>query len=533
MIQDKHMPERLPLTYIQSGFTTDDPPAWFYKTYELKRLRVECAAQFFDGAEVLDLNVDSQAGREDVRRLAKAMADVSKHNGRAFHGFWSFPRLPGFFWPDHIKSQPAKWRAVSLKSNGDVWTRNPSLPEENESKIKFTGEYLDITNDAAVERLLENVARVFRWDGPQGECVGPLPGYIVLNEWLLSSNYESVWSKHVKEHDVDSPDRVMRLGNKTHRQLFTDDDPYYSYLNPPKRCVPLYSHCAQQKFTAYAHAKGYAFTKLPADRNELNDDDATVSLPDWVEFVDESEADHWQVWEEWVYQTWSTFVERVCREWALAQRGNRRYKGVIYFQLPMWYSIRKRSREPVTYRYIDESGAPRTDTIVMADYAEYDRLNPVAMGTDMEYLMRSPWLAGMVHETTKSIHVRGKGGMTQPQYDELVHGHDRFRHYFMAQGALAKEVCRAHGKLFGAFARSQFFKGRGHLPPEGFAAAFDRTIFPLMPDVIATIGPWFVDRDRVDPKYRPVVRGCTGELQDVWLRRCAGYRERYAAERPY
>ena len=58
-------------------------------------------------------------------------------------------------------------------------------------------------------------------------------------------------------------------------------------------------------------------------------------------------------------------------------------------------------------------------------------------------------------------------------------------------------------------------------------AFYGRTIKPLRPDIIATIGPWFVDRERVDAKYRDVVRGCTGELQDAWLECCREYRAAY------
>ena len=182
-------PLRLPITYIQSGFTTNDPPAWFYRDLKSKTLRAEGIHLFFDGAEILNLNVDSVDGRRDVRRLASAMAAAENESKRPFYGFWSFPRLPGYFRPDDIARQPVTFRATSLKSDGSVWVRLPSLPEENESKIKFSGESLDITNANAVSRLLANVARVFRWDGPDDDCIGPIHGFIDLNEWLLSSNY--------------------------------------------------------------------------------------------------------------------------------------------------------------------------------------------------------------------------------------------------------------------------------------------------------------------------------------------------------
>ena len=524
-------PDRLPLTYIQSGFTTDDPPAWFYKTVELKALRAEAISLFFDGSEVLNLNVDTISGRRDVRDLAEAMRRTSETTGREFHGFWSFPRLPGSFWPEHIATQPDGFRACSLKADGSLWTRLPSLPEENESKIKFTGEYLDLTNEVAVSSLLRNVSRVFQADGHVDDCVGPLPGYIVLNEWLLSSNYESVWSKHEKEHDVASPDTVIRLERKTHRQLFTDGDPHYSYLNPPKRAVPLFSQAARDSFVRYAGDRGVSCDQLPADRREFNDDDSTVSLPAWVCFVDPADIRCWGAWEDWVYDTWTTFIERMCRAWAMAQGGNPSFRGVIYFQLPMWYSLRESSLRPVTFRSTGPDGTSREETVTMVDYYEHDRLNPVVMGTDTDRLLRCPWLAGMVHETTKSIPVRPPTSMELAEHDAFVEAHDRFRHYFLAQGALAKRACRENGKLFGAFARSQFFKGHSHLTPDAFRRAFGLTIDVLEPDIIATIGPWFVDRERLDPRFLPVARGVTGELQDVWCECCRGYRERYAARR--
>ncbi len=391
---------------------------------------------------------------------------------------------------------------------------------------------LDITNDHAVAELLANIRRVFRWDGPTEDCIGPLCGYIVLNECMLSSNWESVWSEHEKEHDVASPDTVIRMGGKTHRQLFVDADPRYSYLNPAKRAAPLFTQNACAKFSAFARERGHEYDRLPADRNEFNDDDATVSLPDWVQFVDLSDTDYWKTWENWVYETWTTFIESVAREWCLAQKGNAWFRGVIYFQLPMWYSLRESSEEPIEFTYIDEAGRSRRRRVVMTDYSEHDVLNPVVMGTDMDRLMAGPWFAGMLHETTKSIPVRPPRSLSYEQYDEAVDNHERYRHYFMAQGALAKRVCRRNGKLFGAFARSQFFKDSTHLSADYFARGFDRTITPLMPDIIATIGPWFAEQEELDPKYQPVMLGCKGYLEDVWQEKMKAYREAYAGMEP-
>lgn len=520
---------KLPITYIQSGFTTNDPPMWFCATLERKKLRVEAISRFFDGAEVLDLDVDTVAGRRDARDLARAMREVSEEQGRMFVGFWSFPRLPGYFRPEDTAKQPTEYRALSLKADGSIWQRAPSPPDDNESKIKFTGEMLDLTHEDAVDELLANIARVFRHDGPADECIGPLCGYIVLNECMLSSNWESVWSEHEAEHDVASPKTVIRLGKKTHHELFVDADPRYSYLNPVKRAVPLFSRRARDSFVAYARQRGLAVAKLPADRGEFNDDDATVALPAWVEFVDLSEAGPWRAWEDWVYKTWTDFIERVARQWCLAQEGNPWFRGVIHFQLPMWYSLREASQEPVTFQFRDADGELRSDTVTVADYNEHDVLDPVVMGTDMDRLMASPWFAGMLHETTRSIHVRADRSLSYEEFDAVVDNSERHRMYFMAKGALAKRVCHANGKLFGAFSRSQFFKDSTHLTAEAFARGFDRTIVPLMPDIIASIGPWFAEHDDLDPKYQPVLPGVTGPLEDVWRERVEEYRREFEA----
>lgn len=516
----------LPISYIQSGFNTNTPPMWFCATRERKRLRVQGIARLFDGSEVLNLDIETSTGLRDIRDLSSAMRDVSRKSERFFYGFWSFPRLPGFFWERDIDAQPAEFRSCSLKADGSLWARRPSPPEENESKIKFSGEDLDLTCDAAVDQLLANIARVFRHDGRAVSCVGRLHGFIVLNECMLSSNYQSVWSSNEGEHDVDSPDRVMRLGRKTHKQLFVDNDPYYSFYQPPRRGAPLFSENARDSFVAFARKRGHEYKRLPADRGEFNDDDASVSLPEWVEFVPRDDQ-RWRVWDEWALDVWSTFIERVAREWTLAQKGNPDFKGVIYFQLPGWYSLPESSREAVTYRYVDEDGALQTRTEILADHPEYDRLNPAVMGTNMDRLMRSPWFAGTIHETTKSILVRAPKGRSLDEHDAFVDNDPRYRHYYMAQGALLRKVCRDNGKLFGVFARSQHCRGHEVLSPEAFARGFDRTITVLEPDIIATIGPWFVDASRLSDEMKSVIPGPGGELEYVWQEKRKGYREQY------
>ncbi len=354
----------------------------------------------------------------------------------------------------------------------------------------------------------------------------------MFNESTLSGNYESIYTDNPLEHDVSSRDAVMRLDGKTHHELMSDDDPYICYLNPPKRAIPLFTEQAARSFAAFAKRAGHDFRQLPADRNEFYDDDTKVNLPSWIRFVPLDKTAYWQCWEDWVYDTWTGFMERVCRETCLAQKGNDAFLGVIYFQLPSWYSLREASKSPVTYRYRDAAGEVHSATVTLADDPEYDRLNQVAMGTDMERLIASPWLAGVLHETTKSIHVQRLPKATPASHDIHVENDERYRHYYLAQGALLKKVCRDHGKRFGAFARSQYFMGRNPLDPQGFERAFRNTIMILEPDIIATIGPWFAAPEHIPEECRDALRGTSGILEEVWLRMCREYAGQYGRQAP-
>ena len=507
----------LPITYLQSGFFTGHEWGVAYRDYEAKVARARVFSRSFTAIEVLNQNLDTPEGFRDIRDTVRALRTVSEERDPPFLGFWSFPRFPGFFRAEDIAGQPESWRAVSLKADGAEWRRYPSHPDDIESLIKYTGEKLDITHPEAVEQLMANVRRAFQWDGPDDASTGPLFGFVVLNEAMLTGNYESIWSEDERRHDVDSPDAVMRLDGRTHVELFTDDDPYYSFYGPPKRAIPLYSENAAESFRRFAGEQGHAFERLPADRNEFLDDDDAVSLPDWVAFVPLDDDAYWGVWEAWVFDTWTRFVENLHREIGLAQAGNPDYYGAIYFQLPGWYSLHEAADEPITYSYYDEDGAVRTQTVIPRDQPEFDRLNAVTSGTDMAKLMASPWFAGAVHETTRSIPINPRPGSTPESHDAYVMQHDRFRRYFMMQGALLRRVCREHGKLFGAFARSQYFADGAPLSPEAFEQNYRRTIGLLEPDLIATIGPWFFNADELPDDVRPFMGDIAQSgLHDPW-----------------
>jgi hypothetical protein len=521
----------LPIAYIQSGFITGTEWPWNQKTHEQRRLRAQYLSRRFNAIEVLNGDIDTAAGRRAVRELVQAFREVSADIESPLIGFWSFPRLPGFFRVEDLARQPESYRACSLRADGRLWRRAPPPSEDIESLIKFTGEALDLSNPRAVDEVLANAAGVFRHDGPHDQSVGPLLGFVVLNEAKLSGNYSTTWSGDPRQRDVESPDTRIRLGRKTHQELFLDDDPYYSYFLPPKRAIPLFSENAAQSFADFARERGQTFSVLPADRNEFNDDDGTVALPPWVRFVAPEETAHWQIWEDWVYATWTGFIERLCREICLGQRDNNDFKGVVYFQLPSWYSLRRAPTSPITYQYYNATGKPVSDTVTLAGHPEFQRINPVTMGTDMEKLMGSPWFAGMVHETTKSLPQNLPSNTAIQVGDQLIAAGERHRIHFLAKGALMKEVCRREGKLFGAFARSQHFQNDTPLEPVGFETAFRETVMLLKPDIIATIGPWFLDPAEIAPEHHPVLQGMAGNLDEVWRRMLREYRGFYTPTR--
>ena len=530
--------DAFPQTYIQSGIFTGDPAnysqegnyAWggTYFDAAKKNLLFEYYSTLFNGTEVMVTSLRSPNALEDLRETSDALRNASKAKGEPFVGFYNFPRVPGFFFENELAMQPAEYRSYGLKSNGTLWKRVPSKWNDAESIIGLCGRHFDMSNTTARSQFFANFQKVMSADGkgiPKSECTGNLYGYAVFNEWRISTGYTSWWGSDPTEVDVDSADRVMRLNHYTQFQLMIDGDPYYSFLGPPKRAVPLFSENSNKSFVAYAHGKGIGrINWLPADRNEFNDDDASVSLPAWVKFIDLSDTQYWDTWNDWVFETWSSFAEEWAKTIATAQSGNPDFRGVIYFQLPSWYALRESAKTPITYQYYNTTGVLVNVTETLANYSEYSRANPVTSGVDMERLMRCPYFAGMLHESTCSIPVGVPQPMNKDDGEIYIDTSDRFQHYFIAEGALAKKICRENGKLFGAFCRAQYFKDGSVLNDSKFNRMWQRTIDTLRPDIIATIGPWFFNYSTVPPKYMSIASpGWTGELNDVWQARLPEY----------
>jgi hypothetical protein len=541
----------------------------YYRTLDEKILRARVFSRFFEGAQVNLLDLDSASGRH--RDISIAIGQIAAETGKPYFGMWKPPRLPGFFFAEDIDAQPADYRAQALKSDASLWERRPNRDTtEGATKTGTTADHLDITNQTAVSELLRNISRVFNQDGGT-ESIGPIRGHITLNEWKLTPVYKSIRAEDPYDHDVDSWDRVMRLNQATHEQLYYDTDLYISRYSPPKRVIPLFSENAANSFRDYAATKG-GFTKLPADRNEFNhcnnDDSCLVPLPEWIEFVPLQNTaqfpkaeQHWAVWEDWVYATWARYEERVAEAVSRTQAGNPEFKGVLLFTAPQWYSLRASSTDPITYQYYDANDVLQEDTVVLADQAEYDRFSPVTAGGDIEYLLKSRWVVGFCHETTANSRrlpfpsglLEDEGNPPDPvivernnQVAEVwTSTQERFLLSYMAKGALCRKICEENGKIFSGFAYSRYLRDSDTiLAPEYFDRVWSHVIDILQPAIIYTIGNFFIDCNRLDElnlplyydqngtwpsldDYRAVLQfqcNMAGELHDAWLNNTAAYR---------
>ena len=426
------------------------------------------------------------------------MRRMQAATGREYFGFFSFPTLPGFSDEDDIAAQPEDYRSQSLDSLGRPWKRYPPEARSVATKTGFTGVHLDITNDTAVNELLANISITFNSIGGE-ESIGALYGYFMISEDTLTGGSQDGMGVFDNNGNP-STTQSMRLGNgENHGTLLDDDDPYYSNTYPPKRVIPLYSENARVSFTAYAESQGHPeITKLPFDRNEFNHCGGGEwcvkdNFPEYVEDVTydrQNPSIHWQLWHSWCFKVWSEFIEKIAMTVSMAQAGNPDFKGCIYFKQPTAYALLESYKTPISYWHYDEHGV-RQDVIDfdMTTYEFFDVINKVTSGTDMDYLMKSPWLAGMVHETASSV-IRSSQteGMTLKEEEAYLLNSDLYRHFFIAHGATAKKLCESEGKIFGAFFRTKYLSGKAIMDAPLFEDGFNRVVDPLGPAILFTIG---------------------------------------------
>jgi len=512
----KFNPSDFPLNYIQSGFAAGGqwaPVGMMTPDYDSKVRWAKVLAKKFGGSEILITDTTTAAARNDIRQLSDALRQVSTENGKSFFGYYVVPRPPGFHFSFETDRQPPEYRSQILRSDGALMTRH--APSDIQSFIAVTGYHLDITNEQAFNDFMTNTKRVFNAScSPTDDCVGPLYGFIAFNENKLTEVYtpfqpspstepdlQDYWPIHWEKEDIH--DRYERLRGGHPFDLMVDGDPAFSFLVPPKRVIPLFSKSAAESFRRFAQDKGFThITKLPADRNEFNDletdfnGEPRLKLrpgdplgPDgWVQFVPLSDTEYWSVWEDWVYKTWGDFLKKLAQAFAEGQAGNNDYKGAIYFQLPIWFSIRgSLASSPTTYSYKDADGTIHQKTLSLSDDPLYKSYNPVGMGADLDDILQSPYIAGVVHETTNALPIYVPR-TTETLIEEEVYNSPVHHHLFLAKGQIAKTLCQKYGKIFGAFARYDMHVYGGQLSQDAYRSfVWDRTLDLMAPQMVSTL----------------------------------------------
>ncbi len=538
----------LPLDFIQATLRSvdkdrDDAPGYVGVSFQGvggARNHLRKLQQAFGGTEVFATNLDTGPARANLRVLNDAARAVSTPEA-PFYLYVNTPRLPGFFFDEDVDAQPDVYRAKALRSDGREWPRRSPPKSEPQSFISFSGTTLDVSHGPAVDALMENVARVFRAQcSPQSACVGPLHGFVVIDEAQVSTPYtpfdeEAAHADLVPIKasagscvDLSGNARVKCLKKRYPRlkgglpyNLYVDADTRFSFFSGPKRAIPLYSQAAAASFRAFAAARGRSYDKLPADRAEFNQSNAQVQLPGWVRFVAASNRNYWDTWEDWVFATWSDFLIRFAQEVNAAQAGNPEFKGVVFFQLHHWYAIRGSASEPVSYRWAGSDDQVRTETTVLSTSPRYVGLNPVSSGNDLDRLLASGAFAAFIHETASPNSIKKPAGAYERAGEDFMFDHPTHRELYLAKGALAREVARSHGVLFGSFVRSQYFIPRSFpdfMSAEDHGRDWLRAVTLLEPDIVSTIGETqFVDFGRPDQ----------GGLQLEWNTRLAAWREAY------
>lgn len=579
-----------PRTYIQSGVDIITPGRqgmdwrWHSGFTDINKAMdwMRLIAYQFDGLDIHPVNIETPAGLQNARLIYEAIRRVSEERISQGHGPFignlMITRLPGFAFHRRPSNSgwtppadnlfpltdelPMSYRARSLKSDGSLHVRWPPPVLDGESIISFSGKNMDITNEEAVNLLLNNIRRIYRVSCPDNNCIGPMYGYLNPSEWTLTKAYLP-FSKDADERDLaytspingtkdpvvahpelrDSPctgenrPKWPRLSAGNPCDLFVDQDTRYSFFHAPLRGIPLYSVNAKNSFIAYLNSigKGTLTNKLPADRSEFNQDGAT--LPSHIRFVGRSTAtdrEIWRHWEDWIYKTHHSFLRRVFQAVVDAQAGNPHFLGVTFFQYPIWFSMRQRSKTPVTFTYNTQAGY-RQETLTVAQHPEYPQYDHPTSGIDLAMLLQDPNVKGFIYETTTPLpQFRFPTSMTLQEKENLARFSERHKVLVMARAKMAKELTKGAGKIFGAFQRYHYFPDAGNddfMPPAQFEDAWNDVIPILRPDLIATLPMFYYYRATDIPthlQYRvPMSHPALGRVHDIWRQLLQNYRSSY------
>lgn len=537
-----------PFGYVQSAFHLGGgcrDPRFDCDPGDLNRHKVLIRAyqKRFDGGEVLISSLEDTSDFRRVRLFHQAVKEVrSEAGGREFLAVYNHGRLPDFFSDEDLGRQPASWRAQALKSDGSPWTRAPASPSYGPSIFGLHAEHVDITNDGAVRALTSRLAEAYDHEGPTTASVGPLNGFWELNEAKATPLY-------LPFHDTidggpDTVDLVPALGGTLRPTcagrkfnppllregdpcvLYIDGDTRFSHHYGPKRSLALFSPSARDRFVAYAAARGVFVTTLPADRREFNDADSQVRLPSHVSFVPSGNTVVWNVWKDWVYDVWHDYVDRIIRTVTFAQAGNPGFRGVIYFQLPGWATFRAPVKDQTLwYTYYDTADVLRTVADTLASFSRYDELDGLVGGTDVERMMKNPWITAWVHETTTPM-VGVAGGTPDRTGDRAVLTSPTGIYEWNQQAEAVRLLAARNGKRFGLFARYFYFgKDTLLLSPKDWEWNWDRLMPLFKPDIVATLPPqaYLTQSDIADPVYRPLFVG-DGRFGPSWTHRMGALR---------
>ncbi len=512
----------------------------------------------FDGGEIFFNSLETASDFQRVRLYHQAVREVRSEAGaREFLGVYGNGRLPDFFFSGDLANQPAYYRAQALKSDGSLWERQPDSQYVLQTVFGLHAEHVDITNDDAVRALTDRLADVYDHEGGATSSVGPLAGFWVLGEAKATPLYHPF---EFRDH-ADSPDNedlvpatggalrpacdqdwnerrtnppLLRGGDPC--SLQADGDTRISWLYGPKRSLALFSPSARDKFVAYASARGVNVSTLPADRNEFNDSDALVQLPAHVSFVPLSDAAVWNVWKDWVYDTWHEYVDKLARAVTFAQAGNAGFRGVLYFQLPGWDTFRPPVKdEIITYSYYDANVSPtaplgqlRTASGTLGSFARYDELDGLVCTTNVEQMLKNPWITAWLHETTTPI--VGLGGGTPDRSGDLsILANPTGIYEWNHQTAALKLLAARQNKRFGLFARYHYF-GAPTPEQQQLSAAdwewnWDRLVPLFNPEIVSTLPPgYYLTPNDIEDPYKPLFAGSNGRFGPSWTNRMAALR---------
>ncbi|HEY0547377.1 MAG TPA: putative Ig domain-containing protein [Pyrinomonadaceae bacterium] len=457
----------LPFNYVQSAlFVGTGQNGGSQSLDELKAL-IRMNQKKFAGGEVFLTRLEDATDFQAARKVNQAIAEVrAEAGGKDFIGIFTNGRFPNFSEQADFRLQPDYYRAVSLKSNGSLWIRQPFASTSPDSLFGIEGVAVDITNDEAVKAMMDSLFAAFDHEGLSNQSVGPLNGFYVFNESRLSPVYMPFTQASAPPDNDDLvPKSALPLRPNCpsyltqNPPLLRGGDPCVTsdFLAGPKRAVPLFSVTAKDKFVQYAAAHGVSISYLPADRNEFNNNDFEISLPSYVQFVPLTDTTVWNTWKAWVYETWSAHLEKIAQTITFAQAGNPSFRGVLYFQLPGIYSFTSPAKnEAFDYKYVDASGITRTVVgAKLSNFSKFDLYNNPVHGNDIEALLKSPWIQGFVHETTSWL--MGVGGAPDRTADRTMLTTPEAIFLWNQEAAKAKLIARKYNKFFGLFARYSYF----------------------------------------------------------------------------